>query len=1219
MNQRDLKADYTGFEKLHSAEEWEVYSACDKDKGLKWIIKLSSDHSFEKEAKLLSHLNHSFWASIADWGQDKETKKYYLIREFKEGKTLSEISTLNQLEVQKITVQIARVLFYLHQKRLAYLDLKPDNIIWDGQEVALIDSSLVSPFEYTLRKIPRGGTPAYMAPECFIGGALFHQADLYSLGILLYEMVAGRLPFQAREIKDLISQHLFVTPQHPSLIARDCPRPLGDLILRLLQKNPADRFEDANDLIRWINRLFDTKRPLEPQLKRITKADEKRFRETNPLIFVDKMISYVESLDKKSEKDWEQLGSLYLQKDNEEKIGSVIPKLSPLKGAILSARLLIKKGQFKEAEHSLESDVVDENKLSSEDAAVFYNIKGRIFYYLGNRDQSRKSFSKACEFFRKTGDEEGVINALNNGGNAAVGLGDEKGAKRIYEEVLRCSQKIKNPILEGRSYSNLGFLAFHQNDYQKAFENYKKSYEMNDLMGKRLEKIQAGLNLGEIYTFFGSWLKAEEILEIAYQESRHIKNFYMMALCRLHQVDLKLSTGQSSEGKNLLEKCFSFIGTSSNPIDLFHIYLTAGEVYLNLKNYNKAQDYLEKAKRELERGSLTRFKARYQWLQLVRKAAKENLGLSELIPCLKKLYESKDENYLLKAFSWIFEQFNESELTEGGLVKFLEENKEKILKRIPPEHRESFQNRIFPKKENVMKDSPDTSFMERFMELNSELTSELNINRLLEKIMDVLIEVTGAERGFILLLQDDELKKVFSKNYESGRVKSAEEQISQSLSRKVFEENRAVVTIDAMADRRFAHTTSIHKLKLRSIICLPFSFRGKVLGVVYLDNRLHKTFFEKEQIHHLEPFANQIAIAIHNARIFEEKNQKIDNLTQKLNQTQKEVSLKYSYSNLVGRHSKMINLFRLLDKVTDSPVPVFIHGESGVGKEMVAKAIHYNGKRAKGSFVSINCASVPETLLEAELFGAVKGAYTGSTEDRPGLFVLAHGGSLFLDEIGDMPPSMQAKLLRVLQDGEVRPVGGKKTHKVDIRLISASNKNLKELVKEGKFREDLYYRLYVAPLDVPPLREKKDDIPLLVNHFLKLYSEKNNLPKKKISKEALKLFINYSWPGNVRELENFVYQLCVFSEGSTINVQDLRIKEEFFEQAEKTEGHALSQKIDSGKLSLSKAKQEFEKNEVIRALNLYHGHITKAAKHLKMVRPQLSRLIKYYGIKPSTF
>lgn len=329
----------------------------------------------------------------------------------------------------------------------------------------------------------------------------------------------------------------------------------------------------------------------------------------------------------------------------------------------------------------------------------------------------------------------------------------------------------------------------------------------------------------------------------------------------------------------------------------------------------------------------------------------------------------------------------------------------------------------------------------------------------------------------------------------------------------------------------------------------------------------------------------------------------------------------------VSTSKKIKKIFALLAKATKSQVTITVTGESGVGKEMVAKMIHHNSREPNGRFLAINCAAIPEDLLESELFGYVAGAFTGADQNKKGLIEGAHQGTLFLDEIGEMPLGLQAKLLRFLEDHKIQPIGSNVTIPVDVRVICATNKNLEALVKEGRFREDLFYRIHVVQFHIPPLRERPEDIPLLTNHALKLYAEENNVAQKTVSAQALNFLIHYEWPGNGRELINAMYNFSIFVDRPQIELSDLEERRELFHTPapekipDKNLGgdlnlmDALSQKIDTQELSLSDAKHEFERLQIDRALKLCNGQITSASHHLQMPRPQVSRLVKKYGLK----
>ncbi len=311
---------------------------------------------------------------------------------------------------------------------------------------------------------------------------------------------------------------------------------------------------------------------------------------------------------------------------------------------------------------------------------------------------------------------------------------------------------------------------------------------------------------------------------------------------------------------------------------------------------------------------------------------------------------------------------------------------------------------------------------------------------------------------------------------------------------------------------------------------------------------------------------------------------------------------------IVGKNQRMREVFSLIDKVAGTDSTVLIHGESGTGKELVARAIHYRSQRRDKPLVTINCGAIPEELLESELFGYVKGAFTGAVRDKKGRFEVANGGTVFLDEVSEMSPALQVKLLRVLQEREFERVGDVKTIRVDIRVIAATNQDLEELVRRGRFREDLYYRLNVIPIYLPPLRERRDDIPLLLSYFLRVFNEKRGGHLEGFSPEALALLVDYDWPGNVRELENLVERLVVLKGEGVVRPEDL---------PEKVRGRRSFSSIPSPERGwdLSTAVSTFERQLILEALRRANGVKSKAAKLLGIKRTTLLDKIKRNGLE----
>ena len=325
-------------------------------------------------------------------------------------------------------------------------------------------------------------------------------------------------------------------------------------------------------------------------------------------------------------------------------------------------------------------------------------------------------------------------------------------------------------------------------------------------------------------------------------------------------------------------------------------------------------------------------------------------------------------------------------------------------------------------------------------------------------------------------------------------------------------------------------------------------------------------------------------------------------LSRELEHLRGKVGMESGSANFIGRSKPMRDLYRLIQRVAGSNTTILIYGESGTGKELVARAIHQQSPRRERIFVTIDCGALPETLLESELFGHVRGSFTGAIGNKKGLFEEAHGGTLLLDEIGDTTPAFQSKLLRVLQENEIRPVGSNKTIKVDVRVIAATNKDFKKSVEKKTFREDLYYRLAVVPVVIPPLRHRKEDIPLLADHFIKKYCERNHLDPKWISPKAMKLLSDAPWPGNVRELENVIERAVLMSPGSEITTEVL-----FLDQAMEDSSDPLQQVIRT-------TTEMVEKEKIAEATQKARGNRSRAAKLLGISRATLYNKLKRYNL-----
>jgi transcriptional regulator with GAF, ATPase, and Fis domain len=514
----------------------------------------------------------------------------------------------------------------------------------------------------------------------------------------------------------------------------------------------------------------------------------------------------------------------------------------------------------------------------------------------------------------------------------------------------------------------------------------------------------------------------------------------------------------------------------------------------------------------------------------------------------------------------------------------------------------------------------------RLLEINKRLAGETDLARLLETIMDAVIEITGAQRGFLLLTEEGKVRFQTARNFGRTQVEKPELQISQTVVRSVIQSGRPLLTDNAARDPRFQEAASVSTLRLTSILSVPLRVQDRVLGALYVDNAARRAVFGEEEKEILVAFADQAAITIRalwRQRQVEEMNRALEQrLLHKSAELERvaraldEAPFRHSYAEITGRGRRMKEVLLLLDKVIETDVPILVTGESGTGKELIARAIHYNGTRKAKPFVPVNCGAIPSTLMESEFFGHVKGAFTGAVENKQGFFVQAEGGTLFLDEIGEMDLEMQKKLLRALQEREVRPVGGKAAAKVNVRLICATNKNLRAEMEAKRFRDDLFYRVSVIPVEVPPLRDRPEDIPELVARFLDRASKELSIPPKPVTAEAMDLLARWTWPGNVRELENEIRKAMALSDAE-ITADDLSLEIQGDRAREEPRIAAAGAAVPPGPGpdgTLKEAVERAERASIEKALEESGGNQTRAARRLGISRVWLRKKMERYGM-----
>jgi transcriptional regulator with GAF, ATPase, and Fis domain len=530
-----------------------------------------------------------------------------------------------------------------------------------------------------------------------------------------------------------------------------------------------------------------------------------------------------------------------------------------------------------------------------------------------------------------------------------------------------------------------------------------------------------------------------------------------------------------------------------------------------------------------------------------------------------------------------------------------------------------------------------------FARILGALVRETDLPRLLRTIVDAGVELVAAERGFLVLdptstpLEGGEttapgLRIQVARSFDRSDIPVPATRLSTGIARRVLEQGQALVSVDAGRDERFRGLASVDDLRLRSVLCVPVHDGQRTIGALYLDNRLQQGTFGAPEHELIALLADHAALAIRNARLVQQllaKNRRLaescaqiealnQQLGRKVRDREEQLAVvraelgrergRHDYSGLVGSSDAMHRVFEQLDRLVDVQLPVLIQGESGTGKELVARAIHRNGARRDQPFISENCAALPDSLLESELFGHARGAFTGADRAKKGLLEQADGGTLFLDEIGDMSPEMQKKLLRVLQEGEVRPLGSDQRVKIDVRLLVASHRDLAAMVREGTFREDLYYRIHVLELQLPPLRERREDIPLLARELLARAGRELGRPVPLLTHEVLAALSSHSWPGNVRELENEMRRLLVLAE-DVVRLEHLSPR--IGQDPVNSRSTAPADPVPS---DLRGAVANYERGAILEALERNQGNKSRAAAELGISRFALQRKLDKFGL-----
>lgn len=481
---------------------------------------------------------------------------------------------------------------------------------------------------------------------------------------------------------------------------------------------------------------------------------------------------------------------------------------------------------------------------------------------------------------------------------------------------------------------------------------------------------------------------------------------------------------------------------------------------------------------------------------------------------------------------------------------------------------------------------------------SERLLQRYEFDDLLSALIDKVVEITGAEKGFLVLLEGDKPRVQVARTLRKETLADPADKLSDSIVKKVLCTAQPVILSDALGDAEFSTAESVMHLRLSSVMCVPLCERGDLLGVLYVGSSQVKSLFQQSDLEVLTVLAAQAALILSNARLVSGLKRDNQRLGAELEQLRFGKVL--SIGGGAGSSPAMQEVLRTVAKVAGTDVSVLITGETGTGKELIAQELHRRSARKEGPLIAINCGAIPEQLLESELFGYVRGAFTGADRSKPGRVQSANGGTLFLDEIGEMPMGLQVKLLRVLQERTVTRIGDTRPEPVDVRVVCATHRDLLAEIRAGRFREDLYYRLNVVQIHLPPLRERGDDVLILAKYFLHRFAGELDVPPRVLSKAAELAIKQHPWPGNIRQLENHVKKALVLSEHSVLEPEDLGLL-------------PLPSPPQSRILPLAAAKERFAREYVREVLLRNGGNRTQTARELEVDPRTIFRFLEKEG------
>ncbi len=908
----------------------------------------------------------------------------------------------------------------------------------------------------------------------------------------------------------------------------------------------------------------------------LMKADDKKLK---GLIF------YFSNELEKAETEFTDAENLYKTSNNLQGLAAIYNNL----GGLATFQ-----GEWKNAEALyLQSLEVEKQRYNLEGISICYNNLGSILEDEGNYDKALYYLNEALEIQKLLNNKYEISTFHYNIGITYMDLGEYEKATHALNQALKNAITFKLYKSEDAALNALGALNFKMGDWTAAIDYYqqaiKKSKENNFLDGL----CQSYNNLGELYEKRGEYNLAYDFYSKSVELLSNISDEFMKAEVHGNLGSVLTRLHKFGEAYKYLVESFDFFKKLNAKVEILEGAQKQAYYFLQTRNIESANYYLDTALKIAEELNddyqigkcfyLKTFLERdntEQALKLLKQAIEKfiktnnnfDLGMANYEYALL-LFENEDWEQALQILN-----DNKKIIKKFDAIKFLEKNDiliQKINKKYAIELKESKQHE---------------SLLNEFYEITQNLNAISDFDVLLETALDKLVGFAEADGGLFCLYYNQQVKDsweyvIFDNySYEKNDFSQMMEIIKQTYGKNKSQNYK---------QPHFAP-------EYNNIISFPLSIRNEIKGVICLFTKYEAHYFSEKMYNLINALCNQIVVIVENISYA--------SLQESHAEIREQLATAGYFGNIIGKSDKIQDIFRLIEKIKDTPTTVLLEGSSGTGKELFARAIHFNSNRKNKKFVAQYCGALPETLLESELFGHIKGSFTGAIHDKRGLFEIADGGTFFLDEISDISLSTQAKLLRFLQEGEIKKVGSTRTEKVDVRVICATNASLQEKVEKGEFREDLYYRLNVIRIDVPTLKERRSDIPLLAIYFLDNYCKKINKKINGITDEAMKYLINYDWPGNIRQLENEIERAVTLADDDSF-IKSSDLTDEIFKFQEIAETISLLEKQ-----SLKGAVEKLEKQMILKILDETNWNQTKTAQKLELSRQGLIKKMQRYKI-----